>query len=179
MFTPLAVTGLTLAVTGFGRLGILSLLTTIMLIYNSSAFADSFTGDSQSLHPFHNQFIPKNTRPEGYKPTIHITVSNISETDEREPGWYSDENPNTQFNKLWLDQYKPGYGNIEGSKVLNRMLRFTFKKAYKNYRSENIDMFKQLPNEEGNGKLKNWDSEMEYTVRASDDSIKMGMEYRY
>lgn len=59
------------------------------------------------------------------------------------------------------------------------MLQFTFKKAYKNYRTANINRFKQLPDEEGEGKLEDWDNEMEYSIRASDDSIKIGMELKY
>lgn len=159
------------------RLGVSGLCITLLLFCHSIySFADSKTA---SLRPFHNQFIPQRTTPAWYKPTIQITVSNIADADKQGLGWYSDENPNTRFNQLWLNENRPGYRSVEGSKVLNRMLQFSFKKAYKKYRSENVDMFKQLPNEEGNGRMKDWDAEMEYTIRASDDSIKMGMEYKY
>jgi hypothetical protein len=159
------------------RPGVSGLCLTVLLLSHSLwSLADQ---KIVSLRPFHSQFIPQETTPAWYKPTIKITVSNIHDADQQELGWYSDENPNTRFNQLWLNESQPGYRSVEGSKVLNRMLQFSFKKAYKKYRSENVDMFKQLPNEEGNGRMKNWDAEMEYTIRASDDSIKMGMEYKY
>lgn len=168
MFRAKAVTGMLQVIPGLFAL--------LLWCYGSNVFADEKT---PQRHPFYTHFLPASSTPAWYKPTIQITVSNIHEADQQELGWYSDENPNTRFNQIWLEEHKPGYRSVEGSKVLNRMLRFTFKKAYKSYRSENVDMFKQLPNEEGNGRLKDWDSEMEYTIRASDDSIKMGMEYKY
>jgi hypothetical protein len=155
--------------------GLLMLI--ILLSSNTSLSADDSPTTRNTR--FYDQFIPASSTPSGYVPSIQITVSNIPENDAENVSWYSDADPNAQFNKLWLEQKKPGYNSVEGSKVLNRMLRFSFKKVYKNVRSQNINSFNQLPNEEGNGRVKNWKAEMEYTVRATDDSIKMGMEYKY
>jgi hypothetical protein len=133
------------------------------------------TAAGPAEEPFYHQFLDLKT-DNGYRPTRTFTIITDPNHGNR---LVAEDDPDLQFNVLWLDQYQDGYKTRDGGSALGYMLREYLKSAYKSYRERNAQRLSALPDEKGNGSITGFEGEMHYRLRWSDDEVKVGVEYNY
>lgn len=128
--------------------------------------------DPRGDQAFYQQLIDMSHRS-GYVPTRTFTLV----PDENGGGLVADDDPQLQFNLLWLDQHQPGYRVREGGAAFGNVVRSFLKSAWKNYRNANAQRLAGAPDENGAGSLRSRD--VDYRLRWSDDEVTIGFEYQY
>ena len=81
---------------------------------------------------------------------------------------------NARFNAAWMMQQQPGSKNREGGAAIGKLLRMSFKSAYKGFRNSG-KISQAMPDEEGNGAVAN----MDYKVRLNSNAIKFRLKYQF
>lgn len=124
--------------------------------------------------PFYQQLM-KSRAPEGYSPTRSFTIINDPEDGNQ---LVAEDDPDLQFNVLWMEQFQPGYKSRRGGSAFGQILRGYLKSAYKSYR-ERHQSFTLLPDENGSVKVRSFSNEVDYRLNWNGDDVKLGVRYSF
>lgn len=130
----------------------------------SSAFA---AGDD-----FYSQYL-KTTPKQDYSPTVQYSIQ-VDEHGNNVVAAMDD--PNLKFNYLWMKSYEPGYRSFSGPVALREIIRQYMVAGYKQERFSNAETFKNIPDENGEGKISN---NFAYRFIANGPELKFRIQYNF
>ncbi len=125
--------------------------------------------------PFYRQLIDLK-RPDGYSPTRSFTIIVDGERGNR---LVASDDADLQFNLMWLDQFHPDYKARNGGAAVGQLLRSWLRQLYDDGRAQRSRVASGLPDGDVDVRMGSFGGEMEYHLRASDDEVRLRLEYLY
>jgi len=124
--------------------------------------------------PFYRQLIDLQ-QPAGYSPTRSFTIV----VDGERNRLVASDDPDLQFNLMWLDQFHPDYRHRRGGAAIGQLLRSYLRQLYDDGRQQNSMSAGYVPDGDVDVKVGNFGGEMEYHLRVKDDEVNLRLEYLY
>ncbi len=124
---------------------------------------------------FYHQLL-KTQAPNGYQPTRTFTI--VTDT-EHGNQLVAEDDPDLQFNQLWLQQYKTGYRARQGGAAIGELFRSYVKTAYKSFRDRHAQSLSALPDENGSVKVRSFSDAVDYRLNFNGGDVKVGVQYSF
>ncbi|MDY0071216.1 MAG: hypothetical protein RBR77_01035 [Thauera sp.] len=124
--------------------------------------------------PFYHQFISLKERS-GYQPTRTFTIIIDARHDNR---LVAEDDPDLQFNVMWMDQYQPGYKSRNGGAAFGMLLRNYARSLLDSYQN-NQGGSGSLPGNTGDETSVGFGAETSYELRLKSDEVRVGVSYSF
>jgi hypothetical protein len=124
--------------------------------------------------PFYHQLITF-SEPAGYQPTRTFTIVADTRHGNR---LVAEDDPDLQFNMLWMDQYQPGYKTRNGGAAFGMLLRSYARSLYETWQ-HNRGSNGSLPANAGDETSVGLGAETSYELRLKSDEVRLGVSYSF
>jgi hypothetical protein len=122
--------------------------------------------------PFYHQLITF-SEPAGYQPTRTFTIVTDTQQGNR---LVAEDDPDLQFNMLWMDQYQPGYKTRNGGAAFGMLLRSYARSLFETWQHNRGG---NLPTNASDETSVGVGAETSYELRLKSDEVRLGISYSF